>query len=109
MRLGELRQRVEIQTLSETPDIGTSLTPVYTKVAIVWAKVEDVKGITKFSTFQIDPAITHRITIRYRSGVTTENWILYDGRRFRIRSVADRFERGRFLFLDCEEAFDSGT
>lgn len=109
MRIGDLRERVTIQSFSEAPDGGHSLTPTYTDLATVWAKVEDLDGIKKFNAIQIDPLLTHRITIRYRSDVTSEHWILLGTRRFRIRNVANRHERERFLVLECEEAFDQGT
>lgn len=109
MKVGELRQRITIESLTETPDGGTSLTQSFPDLVSTWAKVEDIRGVVKFGATQIDPESTHLFTIRYYPGITTEDFILFDGRRFRIRAVSDRFERGRFLALEAQEAFDEGT
>ncbi|HCX68353.1 MAG TPA: head-tail adaptor protein, partial [Rhodobiaceae bacterium] len=44
-----------------------------------------------------------RLTIRYRSGITTEMRVLWNARVLNIRAVGNPDGRKRFLVLDCEE------
>ena len=109
MTIGKMRHRVTIQTLVATPDADNAVEEVYSNVATVWADVSPVSGRTSIDSKSIGEEITHRVTMRYRSDVTSENWILYRARRFRIRKVTDFEERRRFLILDCEEVHAQGA
>lgn len=105
---GKMRQRVTVQTYHDEPDADHAVDAIYVNVATVWADVSTVSGRTEIESKQIGEAITHRVTLRYRADVTSENWLLWRGRRFRIRKVRDLEERRRFLILDCEEASAEG-
>lgn len=109
MTIGEMRHRVTLQRLVEQPDGNVGITPTYEDIATVWADVETVTGLVYFDGRQTEGATSYRITIRYRSDITSEQWVLYDGRRLRIRSVVNLKVRKRFLILDCEEAFLDGA
>ena len=52
---------------------------------------------------QLEARVSHRIVIRYRDDVTTNDRILWGSRTFNIRAVIDREARGRWLELLCEE------
>lgn len=107
--IGKLRHRVTVQTLDERADPTHAVETDYVNVATVWADVEAVSGRTEIESKQIGEAVTHRVTMRSRLDVTAENWLLWRGRRFRIRRVRDLDERRRFLILDCEEASAQGA
>lgn len=106
---GKMRHRVTIQTLIATPDADNAVEEVYANVATVWADVSSVSGRTEMDSKSIGERITHRITIRSRADVTSENWILYRDRRFRIRNVQDLEERRRFMILECEDSSKAGA
>lgn len=107
--IGQLRHRVTIQSLVSNPDTGHSVDETYQDIAQAWAKMETLQGVELFDNKQNAFSPTHRFTIRHMDGVTSERWILYDSRRFRIRSVRNYLERGRFLILESEEAFSAGA
>jgi hypothetical protein len=62
MSIGKLRQRIDIQTLSDTPtggSTGSAITRAFTTVASIWAKVDTVKGLVQFDTKQIGEGNTN--------------------------------------------------
>jgi len=105
MKISRLRHRVELQRYNEVQDSGHGTIKTWTTFDTVFAMIESVKGYVTFQTQQIEEKITHKITIRYHDYVTSENWILMNSRRFRIRNVENLLEKNRFLVLLCEEVF----
>lgn len=103
--IGELRHVIEIQTYTEEQQGDYGQTRTWTTVKKVRAKIEPVSGMVKFDTMQINQTVTHKITIRFYPNVTSENWILFDNRRLRIRYVKNFLERTMWLELLCEEEF----
>lgn len=106
MIVGKLRHRVTILRKNEieTFESFTSMT-TYAEVATVWANIESTKGLVRFDTKQVGDEITHKITIRNYPLVTTENWLQFENRKFRIRFVMDSDERRQYLELLCQEVF----
>jgi len=103
--IGSLRHRMQIQTYKETHSGNHDTNRVWTTIQTVYASIKNAKGTVTFGLQQIEQNITHKITIRYIPNVTTENWLLMESRRFRIRDVTDVIEKKRFLILSCEEVF----
>jgi SPP1 family predicted phage head-tail adaptor len=102
MTIGMLRHKIQILQKREvmTGQSGTSVT--YSIVTEPWADVKQVSGYVTFDTKQIDEKVTHKIKIRYRPFVTSENFIRFKKRLYRVRSVENEEERDRWLFLLCE-------
>lgn len=103
--IARLRHRIAIQTYIEEPS-GTSQTAkTWTTVATVWAYIEPQKGGTYFKDKQIKEDRTHKFIIRYTRNIdiTSEHWVLFQGRRFRIRAVTNILEYRRYIELSCEE------
>jgi head-tail adaptor len=69
---GELDKRVLIRKRVDVPaaDFGTE--PEYPVSFPVWAKVVQTSATTYQETAQTDNVITHYITIRWRSGITSD-------------------------------------
>jgi SPP1 family predicted phage head-tail adaptor len=104
---GKLDKRITIQTPARTDDGGGGVTIAYTDAATVWASIEPGSGREFFQARQLNPEITHTVTIRYRSGITPAQRIKYvengTARAFAIHSKADPLERHEQLILMCEE------
>ena len=104
---GRLRHRLVLQSPSTQPDGGGGqvgdpwAAPV--KVATVWGSVEPVSGRERLRAQRLETQVTHRITIRYRMGVTAAMRLVLGVRVFNIRAVLDLGERHRVLELLCEE------
>jgi SPP1 family predicted phage head-tail adaptor len=107
--IANLRHRVQIQKYTETQDNQSGTVKTWTTLMTVFAEVKSVTGYVTFNSQQIEEKITHTIRIRWQSGITSENWLLMNSRRFRIRNVQNLFEKNRFLILMCEEVFYAST
>lgn len=114
MDAGALRQRVTLQARTETSDGHDGLTETWANVSPIRraAKVEPLQGRDLESAKQVDPRISHKVTLRY--------WRAYpddlDGGRARLvyHDVNDRTfelvsppidvaERHEWLKMFCRE------
>lgn len=98
--IGDLRHRITLQDRSITPpdDTEVDFDHTFETSAKVWAKVETLSGQTVFDGVSQDETITHRVTIRYRSDVDSQTWILLgDGTRLKILDTENFEERNEFL------------
>ena len=72
----------------------------------VKAVIRTVRGQTLFDGVSTDQVITHKFGIEFLSGITAEDWIIFESRRFDIIDVENCSERGLDLILRC---VDRGT
>lgn len=103
--VGQLKHRMQLTSYSEIQDDTHKTMKSWPLISYVWAYIEAVKGLTQFDTKQIGEGVSHKITIRYRANVTSENWLYMKSRLFRIRHVRNLEERNILLELLCEEDF----
>lgn len=99
----DLRHRLTLQQEVRTADGAGGYTPSWSDVATVWAQVEPLKGAERLHAMQLQDTVSHRVTIRYRAGVTAALRLLFGTRVFNIRAVINPGERNRWLELMCEE------
>lgn len=100
-----LKQRITLQEPNETDDGGGGTVRGWSDVATLWAEVLPVGGARSERLFaaQLEATVTHRVIIRYRTGVTAAMRISYAGRYFNIRSVVNVAEAGVMLEILAEE------
>lgn len=103
MEAGKLQHRVSLQAATETPTDTGEVTRVWTTYATVWARVEPLAGRELVYAQQTTPDVTHRVTLRYRAGVTTAHRLLYGSRILHIRAARNVEEDDVELQLDCQE------
>ena len=101
--IGALRERVTLQLPVRTPDGAGGAAVSWTAGTPVWAKVEERGGGERVEGERLAAKARLRVTIRYRSGITTEMRVMRDGKALNILSLRDPDGRKRFLLLDCEE------
>lgn len=94
---GKMKQRVSIQSITQASDGQGGFTESWATDATVWAYVRPVKGYEKYQAQQVQTPVTHKITIRYRTGVTTKQRILFGSRVFNIKEVLNPDEANHFL------------
>jgi SPP1 family predicted phage head-tail adaptor len=104
--MSRLRHKIMIQQVARSPDGSGGRLENWTTFATVFAGVEPLRGKEMYDHQQIQSEITHRIRIRYRSGVTPKMRVSFEGRIFRILSVINIFERDREMQLMCQEVAD---
>ncbi|PWK05305.1 phage head closure protein [Tumebacillus permanentifrigoris] len=93
MKVGELNRRVTLQ----------KNTVEWQDVVTVWAAVDPLSVQATIAARQADQPYTHKITIRYRDGVSTDMRVIYKRKVFEISAVIDKEESHRFLQLLCVE------
>jgi SPP1 family predicted phage head-tail adaptor len=108
MRAGKLRKRVVIQ--SKTPAQAADGQPVYTwgTYATVWASIEPATGREYLESTTQAQAVMHKVTIRYRDGITPEMRLAFTDREsstryFDIEAVLEPEIYGKELQLMCRE------
>lgn len=104
MRAGFLRHRLALKTKSVTRDSFGEEDVTWVTAATVWGSVEPLRGREYMEAKQGQADVSHRVVIRYRTGVVpTMRVYLEDGRGFEVDSVINRLERDEMLELMCRE------
>ena len=103
MRAGALRHRVTLQSVGTTYDDYGDLSDSWSTDASVWASVNPISAKEEYIAGELTGVATHEIQIRYRSGVTEQNRILFGSRVFQIESVRDWQERGVHIKILAKE------
>lgn len=103
--IGELKERVTIQSRTVNPDGGGGASETWSDVADVWARIEPVSVREIFYSHQIAVDATHKITIRYRADVKMDWRILRirDDAKFKIVGLVDMENAHRYLELQVSE------
>ncbi|MCE3233044.1 MAG: Transfer Agent [Rickettsiaceae bacterium] len=102
-----MRQTITFQSESTSSDSGGGVTLSWVDVSTVWAEIAPVTSMIfsseKFSAGKIQGNISHIVTTRYLSGITSKMRILFGSRIFNIRSVININERSQWLKIYAEE------
>ena len=105
MNSGRLRHKVEIQSSIDVRDeYGGESYKEWVSFAYCWASIEPLSGREYFAAAQAQSEVSHKITMRYRSGIKTYYQILWNDRIFNILSILNTREENRELVLYCSEA-----
>lgn len=106
--VGDMRERVTIHVRSLTAPAFSSpsnFTETYDTGTRVWAFVANVSlvgsGRQEFDSINIILRSTHKMVIRYRGNITTENVIRWRGEAYKILKIIDPEERHQYLELYC--------
>lgn len=100
---GDLRERVELQTATQTRDAIGGIVMTWATTATLWAKVEQMSAREQWHREQLRASAGWRVTIRHRTGVTTKQRVVWAGRTLEITGVTDIEQKRRFLALACDE------
>jgi SPP1 family predicted phage head-tail adaptor len=103
MRIAKLRHSIAIERVTETQDTDGSVVETWSPYATVHASIEPMSGREYFAAQSTQADETHRISLRYLSGVTPKMRVNYASRIFDILSVINVNERNRELQLMCRE------
>lgn len=57
-------------------------------IAEVWAQIDAADGREKLFASRLESAVTHRVVIRFREGVSAGQRLEYEGKIFNIRHVS---------------------
>ena len=104
MRIGKLRHRITIERVVETQDADGAVIETWSTYATIQASIEPISGREYFAAQSTQADVTHRIGIRYLSGIVPKMRVKYGSRIFDILSVINVNERNRELQLMCRES-----
>lgn len=99
----DLRQRIELQSVSPSRDRIGGLVETWSTYATVAAQVRQANGREVWYRQQQNASASWTISIRYRAGLVPQHRVRYGTRIFEIRSVIDIDERHQWLALACDE------
>jgi len=101
--IGSLTERVTIQAVTEAEDAYGTHAASWGTFATVWAAFEPLKAYEKYQAAQLQTPVTHKVTMRYLSGLTTKHRILWGTRVFNIVEVINVNEQDVLHVLKAVE------
>lgn len=111
MQAGRLRHKVQVQSLVVgSPQYTPSGKPnsEWTDLFQTWASIEPLRGNELFRAQEFAAETEVRIRIRYRSDITTDMRIVYEGKYYNILAIIDEQLRHRELELMCSQGLNLG-
>ncbi|MFA5991823.1 MAG: phage head closure protein [Candidatus Doudnabacteria bacterium] len=106
MNIGQLRQRIIIETPTTSQDTAGGVTQTWSTFLTVWASVEPLNGHKLFQAKQANADVTGIIKIRYQSGIEPNMRVKYGSRILSIVSIINTDERNIELQIMYKEALD---
>lgn len=102
---GNLRHRVTIEHRTRASDGRGGFTEAWSPLATVWASVLPRRGVTeRIEAQQLVSVIIYEVIIRYRSDITSDMRVVWDGcTLYLIGPPYDPNGRRQYLVLECEE------
>ena len=100
---GTMDKRVSIQSVTQTTDGQGGYTETWATDVTVWAYIKPMKAYERMQAQKLETPLSHKVTIRYRSGVTTKHRLLFGSRVFHIKGIINPDEANQFLELTCIE------
>lgn len=103
MRFGELRERVTIQQAADNRTPLGEAVQSWSTFAERWASVEGVSSREVLSSGQQQIEMSHRVRMRYVSGLSQTMRLRWRNRTLEIVSILERANRTEHELL-CQEA-----
>ena len=107
--IGDLKRRVLLHKAIEQPFGSSALETVYQGEHTLWAAIEPVSGVVFWGSKQVNEEVSHRITLRYRAGVTDpasitgQHELVCDGLRYRAMRATDLNGLKRFTVIEAKQ------
>jgi SPP1 family predicted phage head-tail adaptor len=105
MNCGRLRHKIDIQIESTAQNSYGEQTQSWSNyLSSIWASIDPIAGKEYFASDKLNADVSHKIRIRFRTGILPKMRVKYNSRYFDIISVINFEERGKELLLMCKEA-----
>ena len=102
IRPGEMRERVTVQQATPTVNSIGESTLTWNTLTTVWAAVNGVSSSEALVDGQQESRITHRVRLRYITGLRHTDRFLWRGRILQIVSLLEYANRSEHVAV-CEE------
>jgi len=103
VRAGRYRERITIQTPTETRDSLGQAIPSWGTYATRYAEVAPFSGSERYQADTVNAEIIYEVRMRYAAGVTPKMRVLYGTQILRIARIIDEREEHRELVILCAE------
>jgi SPP1 family predicted phage head-tail adaptor len=100
---GRLRERVTIQQASEIRNSLGESTQTWSTFAQRWASVDGLSGREVLLSGQQQTEVTHRVRLRYVSGLSSRMRLSWRGRILEIASLLEHTNRTEHELLCTED------
>jgi SPP1 family predicted phage head-tail adaptor len=100
---GSLRERVTVQQASESRNALGETVLSWATFAERWASVEGVSSRESLAYGQQQISVSHRVRLRYLTGLTQSMRLVWRGRTLEIVSLLEHGNRSEHELL-CQEA-----
>jgi SPP1 family predicted phage head-tail adaptor len=104
IRAGDLNRRVSFEErLGSKRDTAGQVADQWRHVVTCWAHIEQLSGNELVIAQAINTEITHKVTVRYRTNLTTAMRCVYGSRQFNVLSILDPETAHVALHVMCSE------
>jgi len=103
---GKLNRRLVLEAPVESADGAGGVTQSFETAATLWAQVLPVSARASLDADHAGAAISHRIVIRHRGGLTTRHRLREGERVYRIVSLREQDDTRRFIEIAAQERVD---
>lgn len=103
IRAGELNERVTIQAPAESRNALGETTLSWSDYTTRWASVEGVSAREAIFNGKQDVNITHRVRMRFVSGLTQNMRLIWRGKTLEITSLLEHANRSEHELI-CSES-----
>jgi len=104
VKIGRMDRRIQLQVKVETQDASGEPIESWNALDTVWAEAIPLRGTERFASQQTAAEADTRFKIRYRSDVTVENRIVFDGDNYDITAVMEIGRREALEILATRRA-----
>jgi SPP1 family predicted phage head-tail adaptor len=101
--IGAHRLRLTIEAPVDTPDDIGGVTRTYAVTGAVWASLTALNGDEQWLAGRVEQALSHRLELRWRTGINAGCRFIRPGRTFDIKAVIDPDGSRRRLVCLVEE------
>lgn len=104
MSAGQLNRRIQFEVPSASVDALGAPTQGWTVLSTTWASIEPISARHAITAQRVNNAITHQVTLRWRSALADEAEVMrmrirYGRKLFRVLSCLDEDQRHMQLIL----------
>lgn len=109
MNFRQMRHRLTFQVPMTVPDGMGGRSVDWVDEFTTWGSIRPARAQEIFTAQQIEHEITHEIKMRYRTGISPQMRIVFEGRVFDITSLLNTVEADKELRIMVREVKDDDT
>ena len=104
---GRLRHRITVQNIADSQDEIGGAVQTWSDAAKVWASIETLRGVELQNMQMLSPRVSHKIRLRYLSGFTERNRILFGDKIYHVEFINNVDKRNKVI--ECIVWQDKGV